>query len=119
MKKDQVFTDEHGVRWVTAAKVAEMWNAEALKRGIEANYTRWSVYARRNDIPFLDTPLGRLFREDKATEISLRPRATTREDTTERNVRRRQKKSGDDSDGLAGGSSRVVLRAVSSFAVAV
>lgn len=92
MKKDQVFTDKDGTRWVSASKVADMWNQVSKTKGITTNYSRWSVYARRDDLEFQDTPFGRLFREDKATEIDLRPRDVKREDTAERNVQRGKKK---------------------------
>jgi hypothetical protein len=99
MKRDIPYTDEHGVAWITAARVAEIWNKIALEKyGVEANYTRWSVYKRREQLPFIDTPLGRLFREDAIATIPLRPRTTTREDTADRNVKRTRKKSGVDSD---------------------
>ncbi len=87
MKKD--FIDEHGVKWIAPAEVASIWNERARASGIEARYTRWSVYQRRDDIPFLDTPLGRLYREDKVKTAPLRPRSNKRLDTTERNRRRK------------------------------
>lgn len=71
---------------INAAKVAQIWNERARSEyGIEANYTRWSVRSRRDDLEGQETELGWLYSEDKARSIPLIPRVVKRPDMAERN----------------------------------
>lgn len=73
-------------KMISAAKVAEIWNERAKSEfGIDANYSRHSVRGRREDLDGVETELGWLYSEEKAREMSLRPRIVKRPDMAERN----------------------------------
>jgi hypothetical protein len=96
MKKDQEYTDPEGKIWITAAKVADIWNERAIneyKR--EGNYTRWSVYQRREKLTRMQTPLGDLYLESEAKITPLRPHTNKRPEVASRNRNRRKPKTED------------------------
>jgi len=71
---------------INAAKVAQIWNERARQeRGVEANYTRWSVRGRREDLDGQETELGWLYSEEKARTVALRPKTNKRPDIAARN----------------------------------
>lgn len=77
------YTDEHGVKWITPARAAEIWNERAIKEygKDEAHYTRWSV-SQRKGLKTLILPGGRLYREDDIQKIPLRPHPPRKEKAT-------------------------------------
>lgn len=88
MARKQEYIDKQGVKWVTPARVAEIWNERALKeRGVTSRYTRWSVFQRREKLTRMNTPGGDLYLESEVQIISLHPHPA-RPDVTEKNHKR-------------------------------
>ncbi len=85
------YIDSEGRRWISPARVAELWNERAHADGHESNYTRFSVRQRRSGLTAMQTPLGYLYLEESARTISLRARSTKRPDVTQRNKEKGKK----------------------------
>ena len=81
------FIDEHGVKWITPHRVAEIWNERVVneynKDRTYQNYTRFSVVHRadlRKEGDSIILPGGRLYREERIRNIPLRPHPQWREE---------------------------------------
>lgn len=84
------YIDPDGRKWISAAKVADIWNERAKAEGHDSNYTRFSVRQRRKDLKWIQTPLGYLYLEsseqkDSARTLPLRARSVRRPDVARRN----------------------------------
>jgi hypothetical protein len=85
VSRSQEFIDEYGVKWVTPARVAEIWNERAEKEhGVTGRYTRFSVFQRREQFTRKSTPGGDLYLESEAWSKKLRPHPKPRPDVTGR-----------------------------------
>lgn len=90
--RQKEFIDGNGAKWITPARVAEIWNEKAQsEHDVAGRYTRWSVYQRRADFKRkLATPNGELYTEEEARGMPLRPHPKGRPDIT--NNRKGKKK---------------------------
>ena len=79
------YIDSEGRKWISPAKVANIWNGRAKAEGHDSHYTRWSVRQRRKDLSYIQTPLGYLYLEKDAYTVKLRARSTRRPDVAQSN----------------------------------
>ena len=91
---EEEYVDINGVQYITASRVAQIWNERAKTMGFETNYTRWSVKARRGKPKGIDgvqTPLGYLYTEEAARKVELHPSQKKRPDVAAKNKSRAAK----------------------------